>query len=116
MAWRRQAFVREANALEALGEFDAAVASYYDAMESLGGNLTGTADANLTSVSTLPDFDSNLWYYRAGFGAAKLLCDHQHWSAAASIYEKIVEQKGPLANEAKGQLQKLRLEHFVWTE
>jgi hypothetical protein len=65
----------------------------------------------------LPGTDkSALWYYRAGFDAADILEKKRSWTSAASVYEKLASDTGPKAQEAKSRLERLRLEHFLWSD
>ncbi|MBV8585304.1 MAG: tetratricopeptide repeat protein [Verrucomicrobia bacterium] len=80
----------------------------------------GHPDEALTSfynVLNLPGTDKSVfWYYRAGFDAADILEKKHSWNSAASVYEKLASDTGPRAQEAKTRLERLRLEHFLWSE
>jgi hypothetical protein len=56
------------------------------------------------------------WFYKAGFNAARLLEDDSKWESAAAIYDKLAAAGGSRSEEAKERLNRLRLEHFLWTE
>jgi hypothetical protein len=69
-------------------------------------------DASTRSERSL----DSLWFYKAGFNAARLLEESSNWKAAAAVYEKLVAAAGPRSDEAKARLNRLRLEHFLWPE
>jgi hypothetical protein len=71
----------------------------------------------LLDTPTRPDKSpDSLWFYKAGFNAARLLEESSNWKAAAAVYEKLVAAAGPRSDEAKARLDRLRLEHFLWPE
>jgi hypothetical protein len=45
-----------------------------------------------------------------------MLEDDSKWESAAAIYEKLAAASGSRSEEAKERLNRLRLEHFLWTE
>jgi tetratricopeptide (TPR) repeat protein len=97
--WRNQAMVRIGAAQEKAGDPAAAVATYYDVMTSA---RSGPAEF--------------FWFYKAGFGAARLLESAKSWEQAIRIYELIAAVKGPRAEEAKSRINKIRLENFLWED
>lgn len=99
MEWRNQAFVRIGEAFEKLGDPDAAIASYYDAVQTEQGDT--------------PEF---FWFYKGGFAAARLLEDLKSWDEAVRIYEILSAKEGPRAEEARSRINKIRLENFLWDE
>lgn len=97
--WRNQALFKKGVCLEKESNNDAALSTFYSVLEfdpEPGKN---------------PEF---FWFYKAGFNAARLLEEQQKWESAAAVYEKLVAAKGPRSDEAKGRLDQLRLEHFLW--
>lgn len=97
--WRNQALFKKGVCEEKLGEQGAALATFYRVLEDKGR----------------PDRPREfLWFYKAGFNAARLLEEQSKWSSAASIYEKLAAVSGTRSDEAKARLTQLRLEHFLW--
>ena len=97
--WRNQALVKIGAASEKLGENDAALSSYIDALDSPTGED--------------PEF---FWSYKAGFDAARLLESLGRPSEAAALYARLAARNGPRAEEARQQLSRLQLENFLWDE
>ena len=97
-ATREAALYKIGRCYQELGHPDEALTSFYNVL-----NLPGTDK-------------SALWYYRAGFDAADILEKKRSWTSAASVYEKLASNTGPKAQEAKTRLERLRLEHFLWSE
>lgn len=97
--WRNQAAFKKGICLEKLDRRDEALATFYGIIEE---------DAE-------PDRPREFfWYYKAGFNAARLLEEAQNWQPAAAVYEKLAFAGGARSEEAKGRLEQLRLEHFLW--
>jgi len=97
--WRNQALTKIGAALEKAGETDAALASYYAALEVPAGGE--------------PEF---FWFYKAGFDAARMLESKGRIQEAAALYEKLAVTEGPRSEEARQKLNRLRLENFLWDE
>lgn len=95
--WRNQALYKKAKALELLARVPEALTTYYDVL-----------------TPTTADGREFVWFYKAGFEAARILEGQEQWKAAIGIYEKIGKLDGPRAAEAKAQMKKLRLEHLIW--
>jgi tetratricopeptide (TPR) repeat protein len=95
--WSNQAFAKMGAAYEKLGNYDAALDSYYAAFSERhkGG----------------PEY---FWYYKAGFDAGRLLESQKLWKEAIAVYEKIGSVDGPRAEEARDRVNRLRLENFIW--
>jgi tetratricopeptide (TPR) repeat protein len=98
-AWRNQALVRIGAAYEKFGDTDAAVAAYYDVLKD---GQTGT-----------PEY---FWFYKAGFGAARLLESAKRWDQAIRVYELIAAVSGPRSDDAAARINKIRLENFLWED
>ena len=96
-AARNQALARMGAAFEKLGDNDAAVACYYDALKAGQGKD--------------PEF---FWFYKAGFAAARILEASQKWSEAVKIYEMMATTNGPRSEEVRARINKIRLENFLW--
>jgi len=96
-AWRNQALARMGTAHEKLGDSNAAIAAYYDVIK--------------VGQSATPEF---FWFYKAGFGAARLLEAAKNWSEAIRVYTILASFEGPRAEEARARINKLRLENFLW--
>ena len=96
-AWRNQALYKKAAALELLGRSQDALMAYYDVL----------------GRSTAQDREY-LWYYKAGFEAARIFEAAKEWKSAIGIYEKMAALEGPRAAEARMAVKKLRLAHFIW--
>ncbi len=96
--WRQRATYQKGKCFEKLGKMDDALANYYDVLAV----EAGSAD--------------QLWFFRAGFDSAQILEDRRSWRSAAAIYEKLTNTRGARSEEAKEQLTRLRLEHFLWPE
>jgi outer membrane protein assembly factor BamD (BamD/ComL family) len=103
LPWRRQALTKRGRALEKVGDIDAALAAYHDA-------LNAEPSSNETPE---PEWT---WFYRAGSEAARLLEAKADWAAAVAIYRKLAAPDGPLKNEFESLLSRRQLEHFIWTE
>ena len=84
-------------AWEKLGNYDAALDSYYGAFSQ---NQKGG-----------PEY---FWFYKAGFDAGRLLESQKLWKEAIAVYEKIGSIEGPRAEEARARVSRLRLENFIW--
>ncbi len=95
--WKQQALYQKGKCFEKLGKLDEALSDYYDVLAAEGGS-------------------DQLWFFRAGFDAARILEDRRSWSSAAAIYEKLANTRGARSEEAKNRLTRLRLEHFLWPE
>ena len=95
--WRNQALYKKAAALELLGRSQDALMAYYDVL----------------GRSTAQDREY-LWYYKAGFEAARIVEAAREWKSAIGIYEKMAALDGPRAAEARMRVKQLRLEHFIW--
>lgn len=96
-SWRNQALTRIGTALEKTGDFNAAIATYYDVFKP------GTTQPT--------EF---FWFYKAGFAAARIFESTQKWPEAIRVYETLAAADGPRALEAKNRIKQLRLEHFLW--
>ncbi len=57
-----------------------------------------------------------IYDYKAGFNAARLLEEDSKWQSAAAIYERLAAAGGNRSEEAKARLNHLRLEHFLWAD
>jgi outer membrane protein assembly factor BamD (BamD/ComL family) len=97
--WRNQALFKKGVCLEKESDNDGALSTFYKILEFN------------PEPGKPPEF---FWFYKAGFNAARLLEEQQKWESAVAIYEKLVAAKGPRSDEAKGRLDQLRLEHFLW--
>ena len=95
-AWRNQALYKKASALELLGRTSEALLAYYDVL--------GRSAAEEREY---------LWYYKAGFKAAGMFEANKEWKSAIGVYEKMAALEGPGSVEARSQIKKLRLEHFI---
>src|SRR5213596_1818904 len=101
MHWRNQALCKKGLCLEKKSDRAGALATFYRVLED----------------EARPDRRSELfWYYKAGFNAARLLEDDSKWESAAAIYQKLAASNGNRSEEAKARLNRLRLEHFLWTD
>jgi outer membrane protein assembly factor BamD (BamD/ComL family) len=109
LLWRRQALTQQGRALEKLGDNDAALAAYDDALNA-SDHPAGAAGSPATSE---PEW---AWFYRAGTDAARLLEAQSQWTAAIAIYKKLAAADGPRKSEFENQLTRRRLEHFIWEE
>ena len=107
LLWRRQALTLKGQALEKLGDADAALAAYDDA-------LNAPNRPPLREPATPPP--EWTWFYRAGSDAARLLEARAQWEAAIAIYEKLAAADGPMKSEFENQLKREQLEHFIWEE
>jgi tetratricopeptide (TPR) repeat protein len=96
-AWRNQALYRQAECLERLGRRTEAITVLYDVVDK-----------------TPPDGPEYFWFYKAGFDAARLAREDENWKGAISIYSKLASIDGPRAAEARDEMRRLRLEHFIW--
>lgn len=97
--WRNQALTKIGAASEKLGEFPAALASYYDVISEPAGKE--------------PEY---FWFYKAGFDGARLLLSQGKLDEAIALYEKLAATDGPRAEEARQKINRLRLENFLWEE
>ena len=95
--WRNQALCKIGLISEKLGDVDAALAAYYEAMKTFLGQEP-----------------EELWHDKAAFEAARLLELRHQWSEVVRIYQQIVTEGGPRAAEAQARISKLRLENFLW--
>ncbi len=96
--WKQRALYKKAQCYEKQHKLDAALETYYD-------------------IISIPAANSDqLWFFRAGFGAAQILEDRHAWSSAAAIYDRLASSRGARSEEAKDRLDRLRLEHFLWPE
>ena len=96
--WKQRAIYQKGKCFEKLGKMDEALANYYDVLAVEGGS------------------GDQLWFFRAGFDSAQILEDRHSWRSAAAVYEKLANTRGARSEEAKDQLTRLRLEHFLWPE
>ena len=110
LLWRRQALTQKGGALAKMGEPDAALAAYDDAL-----NTPEPVPALNPGVNA-PDLPEWTWFYRAGTDAAKLLESRSQWVAAIAIYKKLAAADGPMKKDFENRLGRLRLEHFIWEE
>ncbi len=97
--WRNQALVRVGAAHEKFGNMDEAIATYYDVLKA--------------GQSGPPEF---FWFYKAGFGAARLLESAKRWDQAIRTYELIAAVNGPRREDAMARINKIRLENFLWED
>ena len=95
-AWRNQALYKKASALELLGRPSEALLAYYDVL--------GRSAAEEREY---------LWYYKAGFEAARMFEANKEWKSAIGVYEKMAALEGPRSVEARSRIKQLRLEHFI---
>ena len=95
---RQSALYKKAKCYEKIGQWDDALAAYYDVL-SIDYGTPG-----------------EIWYFRAGFDAAQILESEKSWASAAAIYQKLAATPSSRAEEAKNRLARLRLEHFLWPE
>ena len=95
---RQTAFYKKAKCDEKIGQWDEALAAYYDVLSIDYGE------------------PGEIWYFRAGFDAAQILESKKSWASAAAIYQKLAATPSSRAEEAKNRLTRLRLEHFLWPE
>jgi tetratricopeptide (TPR) repeat protein len=99
--WRNQALFKKGLCLQKKNDQAGALATFYKVLEE----------------EARPDRRSELfWYYKAGFNAARLLEDDSKWESAAAVYEKLAAAGGGRSEEAKARLNRLRLEHFLWSD
>jgi tetratricopeptide (TPR) repeat protein len=96
--WKQRAIYQKGKCFEKLRKMDDALSNYYDVLAVEGGS------------------GDQLWFFRAGFDSAQILEDRHSWRSAAAIYEKLANTRGARSEEAKDQLTRLRLEHFLWPE
>jgi TolA-binding protein len=99
--WHNQALFKKGVCLEKKSDRDGALSIFYSVLEEQ------------TRPGHSPEF---FWFYKAGFNAARLLEEAASWQSAATVYEKLVAAGGTRSEEAKARLDKLRLEHFLWSE
>ncbi len=96
-AWRNQALYKKGKTFEQLARIPEALTAFYDVLEV-----------------TAADSREFLWYYKAGFDAARIFEAQDQWKSAIGIYSKMAKLEGPRAAEAKERMRQLRLEHFIW--
>ncbi len=94
---RNEALAKAASVSERLGDFDPALAGYYEVLNSPRAGE--------------PEY---FWYYKAGFDAARLLEERDQLREAGAIYEKMAATEGPRSQEAADRVKRLRLENFIW--
>jgi tetratricopeptide (TPR) repeat protein len=99
--WQNQALFKKGLCLEKRKEPAAALETFYRVLES---------------EKAAEKRRELFWFYKAGFNAARMLEDDSKWESAAAIYEKLAAAGGSRSEEAKERLNRLRLEHFLWTE
>ena len=99
--WRNQALFKKGICQEKLNATAEALATFYEVIE---GESAPTRQREF------------FWFYKAGFNAARLLEEDSKWQPAAAIYEKLAYAGGGRSEEAKGRLNQLRLEHFLWEQ
>jgi len=95
--WRNQALYKKGKAAAALGRQEDAIAAYFEVL-----------------APAKPSEPERFWYYTAGFELARLFESQRQWKPAIAVYEKIAAQKGSRTDEARAQIKRVRLEHFVW--
>ena len=105
LLWRRQALTLKGHALEKLGDVDAALAAYDDALNA--------ADPPSGNEPNAPEWT---WFYRAGSDAARLLEARSQWAPAIAIYRKLAAADGLMKSEFENLLKRRQLEHFIWEE
>ena len=98
--WRNQALYKQAVCLEKQDDRDAALATFYRIIDVQPGDKP-------------TEF---FWYYKAGFDAARLLEETAKWDSVVSVYQRLASSGGSRSGEAKDQLDRIRLEHFLWKE
>lgn len=96
-AFLHRALYQQGRCLELLDRPEEALAAYYQVVQS------GSVDPK-----------EYFWFYKAGFDACRLSEAREQWKSAIAIYQKMAAIEGPRAEEAKKQLTRLRLEHFIW--
>ncbi len=94
-----RALYNKGQCLELLGRLDEALAAYYQVVD------IGSAHPQ-----------EYFWFYKAGFDACRLSEKREQWKSAIAIYRKMAGVEGPRAEEAKRQMERLRLEHFIWDD
>ena len=105
LLWRRQALTLKGRALEKIGDTDAALAAYDDALNA--------ADPPSAAEPNAPEW---IWFYRAGSDAARLLEARSQWASAIAIYKKLADADGLMKSEFENRLKQRQLEHFIWPE
>ena len=103
--WRNQALYKKAKALEQLTRIPEALTTFYDVLDRTA------RDAAAVDAAPPREF---VWFYKAGFDAARIFEQRADWRAAIGIYEKMAKPAGPRAEEARARTKQLRLEHFIW--
>lgn len=99
--WRNQALFKKGLCLEKGLDRTGALTTFYQVLDN----------------EARPDRRRELfWFYKAGFNAARLLEEDAKWESAVAIYQKLAAAGGSRSDEAKARLNRLRLEHFLWTE
>jgi tetratricopeptide (TPR) repeat protein len=106
LLWRRQALTEKGHALEKMGEPDAALSAYDDA-------LNAAPPAPTDGTANTPEWT---WFYRAGTDAAHLLESRAQWAAAVAVYKKLAAADGPMKSDFENRLNQRRLEHYIWEE
>ena len=104
-AWRNQALYKKAKALEQLARVPEALTTFYDVLDRTAREAAAADGA--------PEREY-VWFYKAGFDAARIFEQRADWKAAIGIYEKMAKLPGPRADEARARTKQLRLEHFIW--
>jgi TolA-binding protein len=99
--WHNQALFKKGVCLEKKADRNGALATFYQVLDSPA------------RTDRPPEL---FWFYKAGFNAARLLESDSHWDSAAKVYQKLVAAGGTRSEEAKGRLNQLRLEHFLWSD
>ena len=56
------------------------------------------------------------WFYKAGFEAARILEDGKQWKEAIAIYKKMAAFKGPRSDDAKAQMTRIQMQHFIFDD
>ena len=101
MHWRNQALFKKGLCLEKESDRAGALTTFYEVLEN----------------ESRPERRRELfWFYKAGFNAARLLEDDSKWESAAAVYQKLAAVGGSRTEEAKTRLNRLRLEHFLWSD
>ncbi len=115
LLWRRQALTQKGDVLEKMGEPDAALAAYDDALNTPEPTPVPASGSNVNAPD-VPDVPEWTWFYRAGYAAGKLLESREQWAAAIAVYKKLAAADGPMKSEFENLLSRRRLEHFIWEE
>lgn len=99
--WRNQALFKKGLCLEKESDRSGALTTFYQVLET-----EARADRRREFF----------WFYKAGFNAARLLEDDSKWESAVGIYQQLAAAGGSRSEEAKTRLNRLRLEHFLWSD